>query len=148
MSQACGNKNVILHQFDNAGDSDAKALAVVTPGILGSGYFREVAAILDAAAGGPPDYAALGEVMQTTRTHVRRVTPQSRPSTRRDLRLPRAGPAVPCSAPPAASAQRLSPVLRFAVAWARRAAPTPICDWLRMKVRKSMITPFFSMVGC
>ncbi len=53
-----------VHQFDNAGDSDAKALAVVTPGILGPGYFREVAAILDAAAGGPPDYAALGEVMQ------------------------------------------------------------------------------------
>ena len=53
-----------VHQFDNAGDSDAKALAVVTPGILGPGYFREVAAILDAAAGGAPDYAALGEVMQ------------------------------------------------------------------------------------
>jgi hypothetical protein len=36
----------------------------VTPGILGAGYFREVAAILDAAAGGPPDFAALGEVMR------------------------------------------------------------------------------------
>ena len=53
-----------MHQFDNAGDRDAKALAVVTPGILGPDYFREVAAILDAAAGGGPDYAALGEVMQ------------------------------------------------------------------------------------
>jgi quercetin dioxygenase-like cupin family protein len=53
-----------LHQFDNTHDVDARALAVVTPGILGPDYFREVAAILDAAAGGPPDYAALGEVMR------------------------------------------------------------------------------------
>ena len=53
-----------VHQFDNTGDVDAKALAVVTPGILGPDYFREVAAILDAAAGGPPDFAALGVVMR------------------------------------------------------------------------------------
>jgi quercetin dioxygenase-like cupin family protein len=53
-----------VHQFDNPHDVDAKALAIVTPGILGSDYFREVSAILDAAAGGPPDFAALGEVMR------------------------------------------------------------------------------------
>jgi len=53
-----------VHQFDNTGDVDAKALAVVTPGILRSDYFREVGAILAAAAGGPPDLAALGEVMR------------------------------------------------------------------------------------
>ena len=53
-----------VHQFDNTHDVDAKALAIVTPGILGPDYFREVAAILDAAAGGPPDFAALGEVMR------------------------------------------------------------------------------------
>jgi quercetin dioxygenase-like cupin family protein len=53
-----------IHQFDNTHDVDARALAVVTPGILGPDYFREVAAILDAAAGGPPDHAALGEVMR------------------------------------------------------------------------------------
>jgi quercetin dioxygenase-like cupin family protein len=52
-----------VHQFDNPHETDAKTLAIVTPGILGPDYFREVAAILDAAAGGPPDYAALGEVM-------------------------------------------------------------------------------------
>ena len=52
-----------VHQFDNLHGADAKALAIVTPGILGPDYFREVAAILDAAAGGPPDFAALGEVM-------------------------------------------------------------------------------------
>src|SRR5262245_18304449 len=34
----------VVHQFDNRGDVDARALAVVTPGILGPDYFREVAA--------------------------------------------------------------------------------------------------------
>jgi quercetin dioxygenase-like cupin family protein len=53
-----------VHQFDNTHDVDAKALAIVTPGILGPDYFREVATILDAAAAGPPDFAALGEVMR------------------------------------------------------------------------------------
>jgi len=53
-----------VHQFDNTQDIDAKALAIVTPGILGPDYFREVAAVLDAAAGGPPDFAAIGAVMR------------------------------------------------------------------------------------
>ncbi len=53
-----------VHQFDNTGDVDAKALAIVTPGILGPEYFREVAAVLEAAAGGPPDAAALGALMR------------------------------------------------------------------------------------
>ncbi len=53
-----------VHHFDNTHDVDAKALAIVTPGILGPDYFRQVAAILDAAAGSPPDLAALGEVMR------------------------------------------------------------------------------------
>jgi quercetin dioxygenase-like cupin family protein len=53
-----------VHQFANSGDVTAKSLAVVTPGILGPDYFREVAAVLAAAAGGPPDHAALGEVMR------------------------------------------------------------------------------------
>ena len=53
-----------VHQFDNTHDVDASALAIVTPGVLGSDYFRETAAIIEAAAGGPPDFAALGEVMR------------------------------------------------------------------------------------
>ena len=53
-----------VHQFDNKGEVDAKALAIVTPGILGPDYFREVGAILDAAAGDPPDLAAIGAVMK------------------------------------------------------------------------------------
>ena len=53
-----------VHHFDNAGDVDASALAVVTPGILGPAFFEEVAAVLDASAGGPPDVAAIGAVMR------------------------------------------------------------------------------------
>jgi quercetin dioxygenase-like cupin family protein len=53
-----------VHRFDNAGDVDAKALAIVTPGILGPGYFRDLAAIAERAAGGPPDLAAIGATMR------------------------------------------------------------------------------------
>jgi quercetin dioxygenase-like cupin family protein len=53
-----------VHHFDNTRDADARALAIVTPGILGPDFFREVAAILDAAAGGPPDLAAIAGVMR------------------------------------------------------------------------------------
>ena len=52
-----------VHRFDNGREVDARALAIVTPGILGPDYFREVAAILDTAAGGPPDFAAIAAVM-------------------------------------------------------------------------------------
>ena len=64
-----------VHQFDNTGDSDAKQLAIVTPGILGSDYFREVRAVLDAAVSGQPDLAAIGEVMR--RHGLTPVPPQS-----------------------------------------------------------------------
>ena len=53
-----------VHHFENGGDVDARALAVVTPGILGPAFFEEVAAVLDAAADGPPDVAAIGAVMR------------------------------------------------------------------------------------
>jgi quercetin dioxygenase-like cupin family protein len=53
-----------VHHFDNTGDVDAKALAIVTPGVLGPDFFREVAAILEGAAGGPPDLAAVAAVMR------------------------------------------------------------------------------------
>ncbi len=54
----------VVHRFDNLHGETAKAIAVVTPGILGPDYFREVAEIVDASAGGPPDLAALGAVMR------------------------------------------------------------------------------------
>jgi quercetin dioxygenase-like cupin family protein len=53
-----------VHHFDNTRSVDAKALAIVTPGILGPDFFREVAAILDATESGPPDLAAIAAVMR------------------------------------------------------------------------------------
>ena len=53
-----------VHRFDNLHSVDAKMLAIVSPGILGPDYFREIAAVVGAAAGGPPNPAALAEVMR------------------------------------------------------------------------------------
>lgn len=54
----------VVHQFANLGELDARALAIVTPGILRADYFREAAAVIDAAAGAPPDPAAIAAVMR------------------------------------------------------------------------------------
>ena len=54
----------IVHRFDNLHDADARALAIVSPGILGPDYFRDIAAVVDAAGGGPPDLAAIGAAMK------------------------------------------------------------------------------------
>ena len=54
----------VIHTFANTGDIDATALAIITPGLLGADYFREIAAVLNAAAGGPPDLAAIADVMR------------------------------------------------------------------------------------
>jgi quercetin dioxygenase-like cupin family protein len=53
-----------VHRFDNRGTEGSKTLAIVTPGILGPDYFREIAAVIQASAGGPPDHAALADVMR------------------------------------------------------------------------------------
>lgn len=53
-----------VHHFDNAGATDATSLAIVTPGLLGPDYFRDIAAVVAAAAGGPPDLVAIGQVMK------------------------------------------------------------------------------------
>lgn len=54
----------VVHRFDNPHDVDARALAIVTPGVLGPDYFREAAAVVQAAAGGPPDPGAIAAVMR------------------------------------------------------------------------------------
>ena len=54
----------VVHRFDNTHDADAKALGIVTPGILGPDYFRDVASVVAAAAGGPPDLAAMAAAMK------------------------------------------------------------------------------------
>lgn len=53
-----------VHGFINHGDVDARALATISPGVLGPAYFREMAAVINAAAGGPPDRAKAVEVMR------------------------------------------------------------------------------------
>ena len=53
-----------IHRFDNNGSRDAKALCVITPAAIGPQYFRETAEVINAAGGGPPDRAKLGEIMR------------------------------------------------------------------------------------
>ena len=53
----------VVHRFDNVGDEDATMLAIVTPALLGPDYFRELAAVVEAAAGSPPDPQEIVAVM-------------------------------------------------------------------------------------
>jgi quercetin dioxygenase-like cupin family protein len=53
-----------VHRFDNVDDRDARALVVITPAQIGPEYFREVAAVLDAAGGGPPDRARMADILR------------------------------------------------------------------------------------
>jgi quercetin dioxygenase-like cupin family protein len=52
----------VIHGFDNQGDVDARFLAIISPGLLGPSYFKEVAEVL--GTGGPPDVEKIGEVMR------------------------------------------------------------------------------------
>ena len=53
-------KRGVVHGFTNDTQEPATCLAVLTPGVLGPAYFREVAAIL---ASGTPDLARMKDVM-------------------------------------------------------------------------------------
>ena len=53
-----------IHGFQNQGDVDATFLAIATPAVFVPAYFQEVGEVLAASAGGPPDLAAVGEVMR------------------------------------------------------------------------------------
>ena len=50
-----------VHGFNNFKPTRAKALAVVTPALLGPEFFREMAVVIN--AGGPPDVEKLKAVM-------------------------------------------------------------------------------------
>jgi quercetin dioxygenase-like cupin family protein len=50
-----------VHSFKNLQDTEAKALAVITPGLLGPDYFRELAVIIN--PGSPPDVEKVKAVM-------------------------------------------------------------------------------------
>jgi quercetin dioxygenase-like cupin family protein len=53
-----------VHRFDNTTGADSTMLAVVTPGVLSPDYFRELAALVGATAGGPPNMTAIAAVMR------------------------------------------------------------------------------------
>jgi quercetin dioxygenase-like cupin family protein len=50
-----------VHQFVNRGSDAARALSVLTPGVIGPEYFRAIAAVIN--VGGPPDVGKVKEVM-------------------------------------------------------------------------------------
>ena len=53
-------KRGIVHGFRNDTKTPATCLCVLSPGVLGPAYFREMAALI---AGGPPDLAKMKETM-------------------------------------------------------------------------------------
>lgn len=55
--ESCFIPRGAVHGFHNLQQTDAKALAVVTPALIGPDFFRESAAIVN--AGGPPDLEKL-----------------------------------------------------------------------------------------
>jgi quercetin dioxygenase-like cupin family protein len=52
------------HRFDNNGTREAKALCVISPAEIGPQFFRESAAVINAAAGGPPDPGKMADIMR------------------------------------------------------------------------------------
>ena len=50
----------IVHGFSNRSGAPARALCLLTPGVLGPAYFREMATLL---SGGAPDPARMKETM-------------------------------------------------------------------------------------
>jgi quercetin dioxygenase-like cupin family protein len=51
----------VVHRFANSHAETARSLAVLTPGLVGPGYFRELASLI--VPGSPPDPARVREVM-------------------------------------------------------------------------------------
>ena len=60
--QSCFIPRGTVHGFNNLKQTDAKALALVTPALIGPDYFRETAAVVN--AGGPPDIEKVRAVMR------------------------------------------------------------------------------------
>ena|SRR5215471_13528346 len=59
--ESCFIPRGAVHGFNNLKETDAKALAVITPALLGPDFFKEVAALVN--AGGPPDLEKMKAVM-------------------------------------------------------------------------------------
>ncbi len=59
--ESCFIPRGAVHGFNNLKQVDAKALAVVTPALIGPDFFKELAALVN--AGGPPDVEKIKAVM-------------------------------------------------------------------------------------
>ena len=59
--ESCFIQRGVVHGFNNLQSVEAKALAVVTPALIGPDFFKDMAAMVN--AGGPPDRAKLKETM-------------------------------------------------------------------------------------
>lgn len=59
--ETCFIPRGVIHGFNNLGQEEAKALAVITPALLGSIFFTEMAEVIN--AGGPPDIEKLKSIM-------------------------------------------------------------------------------------
>ena len=70
--ETCFVPRSAAHGFNNLQPSNAKALAVVTPALIGPEFFREIAAVINTC--GPPDLEKIKAVM--TRHGLVPVLPQ------------------------------------------------------------------------
>jgi quercetin dioxygenase-like cupin family protein len=59
--ESCFIPRGAVHGFDNLQQTNVKALAIITPALLGPDFFKEAAAIVN--AGGPPDVERLKAVL-------------------------------------------------------------------------------------
>src|SRR6266852_1420050 len=59
--ESCFVPRGAVHGFDSLRQTDVKALAIITPALLGPDFFQEAAAIVN--VGGPPDLKKLSAVM-------------------------------------------------------------------------------------
>jgi len=59
--QSCFIPRGAVHGFNNLTQTDVKALAVITPALLGPEFFKEAGAVVN--AGGPPDIKKLNAIM-------------------------------------------------------------------------------------
>jgi len=59
--QSCFIPRGVVHGFNNLTQTDVKALAVITPALLGPEFFKEAGAVVN--AGGPPDIKKLNAIM-------------------------------------------------------------------------------------
>ena len=71
----------VIHGFSNEGHVDARFLAIISPGLMGSGYFKDVADVL--GGDGPPDIESLARSCAVTallpRHRLDRLAPGLRP---------------------------------------------------------------------